>query len=705
MNQLTQLTNQQNTKALCKNGVDSFKARNYDDALRYFRLMLSCDTLCSEQRSTPSQPRETLLSMNKLASDIMDLKITNHRFNRKHSNNIVPKHIYHKFDEGFNNLRGILVMDELLHIDDSVAYYNMGKTKESAGDYINALCFYFDAIQGAKKRFISNPDDHVVLVSILQSIGKIYYLFGDFAASLSAYSLALDVNKEGYDYKDNLVTASILCCIGILKYHLHCENGDKLDVIDLEESLVIMKVLVNKDHIDIATVKNNLGQCYAKQGKIDLALRTLLQALEVRCKEYGEDHQYVAATYYNMGNAQLQLFTIEALVYYSKFIKIAESKGIWYYPDVARVLHTAGDLCGRRGEYSSMINYYSKALDIEHKLYGQLDKSVLSTLNKLGTTYIEVKDYQAVKNTYKRLLDKQVEVYGTSNVIVLPTMINIAKACKELNEHEISLVTYKRVLYLQSNVLKHTKAADNFETLSSLGFLYNQKGNLSNAFFHYKEAFELSEQNAEAIEVVHVQYVLREIVDILEELDLKELKADYTLKLINFTRDDTFACHILSVVASIYKKCHKYEKALGCYRQIFDKQARRLNYDVAFGFNNYGIWRHKEIVETIYDMGEMYFMLGDRDSALQQFSKAVRLLRNIELDDDSVEDDNTFQADFIDKIANLYLLAGCENRALYMCGDASIIFRAAGLNDAQIITLIDGPSIRNDGSNHASPAA
>ena len=107
-----------------------------------------------------------------------------------------------------------------------------------------------------------------------------------------------------------------------------------------------MKVLVNQDHIDIATIKNNLGQCYAKQGKIDLALRTLQEALEVRRKEYGDDHQDVAATYYNIGDAQ-QIFPMEALDYYSRFIKIAESKGIWNYPDVARVLHTAGDLHGR----------------------------------------------------------------------------------------------------------------------------------------------------------------------------------------------------------------------------------------------------------------------------------------------------------------------------------------------------------------------
>ena len=346
MNQPTQLTFKQSTKAIYKNGVDSHKARNYDDAFRYFRLMLSCDTLCFERLSTLSQPRETLLSMSKLATDIMDLKMTNHRFSRRHSNNIIPKHIYYKFDEGFNNLRDTLDMDELLHIDDSVAYYNMGKTKESTGDYMDALRYYFTAIQGAEKKFTRNPDDHVVLVSALRSIGTIYYLFGDFAASLSACSLALDVNKKGYDYKDNLVTASILCCIGILKYHLHCENGVELDAIDLEESLVIMKVLVNEDHIDIATVKNNLGQCYAKQGKIDLALRTLQEALEVRRKEYGEDHQDVAATYYNIGDAQ-QIFPMEALDYYSGFIKIAESKGIWNYPDVARVLHTAGDLHGR----------------------------------------------------------------------------------------------------------------------------------------------------------------------------------------------------------------------------------------------------------------------------------------------------------------------------------------------------------------------
>ena len=679
-----------------------FETGNYDEAFKCFQSMLS-DTPCYDD-SAISQPRETLLSMKKLATDIMGLKMTNLRFIRRHSNNVVSKHIYYRFDEGFNNLNNTLDMNELHHTDASAAYYNMGKSRESTGDYIDALGFYFDAIKGAEKRFKSNPDDHVVLVTVLRSIGKIYYLFGDFAASLSAYSLALDVNKEGYDYKDNVVTASILCCIGSLKYHLYCDNGNKPDTIELEESLVIMKVLVNQDHIDIATIKNNLGQCYSKQGKIGLALRTLHEALEVRRKEYGDDHQDVAATYYNMGNAQHELFTMEALAYYSPFIKIAESKGIWYYPQVTVVLHTAGDLYGRRGEDSSMINYYNKALDIEIKLYGELHQTIFKTLNKLGTAYIKVKDYQAVKNTYKRLLNKQVKVYGTSNVIILPVLINIAKACRELNEHELSFVTYERVLYIQKAVLKHTNAADIFETLSSLGLLYKQKGDLPTAFCKYKEAFELGEQNVEATKHVHLCYVLRQIVDILEELSLEELRADYIIKLVNFTKDGMFD-HNLFVVASIYKRCRKYEKALGCYQQIFSKQARRLQYNAVFEAEYYNIWNYCQIIDTICNIGKMHLMLDDRHAALQQFLPALEWLQRINQRNDISEEDDSYKDDLMERIAGIYIKAGRAEGAMQMHEEASRIFRTAGLNDAQIFALINGSSIGNDGFDHFAPAA
>ena len=689
---------QSNSRKLFIDGGNYLKAGNYDEAFKCFQSILT-DKLYYDD-STPSPQRKTPVSMERLANEIMDLRMTNLRLSRNHSNNEVSDNIYFKFDEGFN-LRDTLSTDELLCIDVSAVYYNMGKTKESEGDYVNALGLYFDAIQGAEKRFKCNPDDHVVLVSALRSIGNIYYLFGEFTASLSAYSLALNVNKEGYDYKDNLVTASILCCIGCLKYHLHCEKGHDLDAIELEESLVIMKVLVDKDHIDIATVKNNLGRCYTKQGKIDLALRTLREALEVRRKEYGDDHLDVAATYYNLGHAQLQMFTLEAVTYYANFIRIAESKGILYYPQVARVLHTAADLYGRRGENSSMISYYRKALDIENKLHGELHKNVLKTLDKLGAAYIKVKDYEAVKFTYKLLLNKQAKIYGTSNVIVLPTMINIARACMDLDENEVSLVTYDRVLHMQKNVLK-AKATDIVETLSSLGYLYKQRGDLPKAFFKYKEAFELSEGN-ETIEYARVDYILRQIVDISRMLNLKELRADYTLKLINFTKDNTFDCHILSFVASIYKGCHKYEKALGCYQQIFDIHARRLKYNSVFEANDYDAWTHVHIIDTICDIGEMHLMLNHRESALHQFLKALQWLQNIRRDGGMFEEDD-FVADFIKKIRDIYNQAG-EERAVQMYEDASIIFRAAGLNDAQIDALINGPRNGNNDSDHSAPAA
>jgi len=351
-----------------------------------------------------------------------------------------------------------------------------------------------------------------------------------------------------------------------------------------------------------------------------------------------------------------------------------------------------------------MIHYYSKALGIEQILYGDLHESVLRTLNKLGTSYIEVKFYQAAKVTFRRLLNKQIKVHGTSNVIVLPVLINIAKACRELNEYDLSLDTYECVLYIQTHVLQHTKAADIFETLANLGYLHKQKGDLYKSLCQYKEAFKLSEVNAE-VEYAQVVSVLRKIVHILEEMNLEELRADYILKLINITRDGAFDLCNLSVVASIYKRCHKYEKALGCYEQIFDKQARQLNYDTVFMINEYDMWNYKQIIGTICDMGEMHLMLDNRDAAVHQFLEAMKWLQRIEQDDDSFEDDDTFKDDLMKQIADLYLQAGSENRALQMYEDASIIFRAAGLNDAKISALIGNLIIENDCSYPSAPAA
>ena len=684
---------------LHQNGIESFKKKDFNDALMNFQLMLVSNlTLSSCESNTKlkpslSQRRTNHVSREKLTKDLMALKLNNTL-----TNNIPQSHAIHaKYDKGcFDKLTETIDIDECSPEDTPTILYNLGKTQENLRNYQDALGSYFDAISGAEKIFACDPDNCFLLVSILRSIGQIYYLHGNFVDSLSAYSIAHYVNMEGFKFKytENPVLASILCCISVLKYHVSCANDCALDVNSLEDSLEIMKFLLDDDHADIATAVNNLGRCYFKQRKYDDALSSFKEALRIRNKVYSTTHPDVAATFYNLGEVTFRTVDItNSSKFYSEYLRIARISDMWYYPDVAKALHKVGDIARIKKNNSLMFTSFKDALQIELRLYGSINTQVVETLNKLGTSYIEVVDYKSAKIVYEQVLRIQMELNGSKyNPNVLSTLINIAQVCKQLEDYEESLIAYQQVLHIQKDTMQNTTITDMFETLTNLGSLYHQNGNLRQAYQVYDEALQLKDEGTNDIGVIQIEGILIQIFSILMELEEFEVAETYELQLLQIRKssseqDQRFLYQHLCYIASTYRDYNFYEIALIYYEQA---------YEIKFKIR--GFWdRDRAIV--LSDIGEMNFMLGNFEAALEKFKQALIILRRR----NEVKD--MFAANLMRDIGNSYLGTGDDESSMEMLIEASSVYIKAGLTDADIAILTRGLDNAIDDSGPAAAAA
>ncbi len=64
-----------------------------------------------------------------------------------------------------------------------------------------------------------------------------------------------------------------------------------------------------KDHPDLATSYNSLGNLYQRKGEYDPALENYIESLRIRKKSLPKDHPSLATSYNSLGN-QIETFII-----------------------------------------------------------------------------------------------------------------------------------------------------------------------------------------------------------------------------------------------------------------------------------------------------------------------------------------------------------------------------------------------------------
>ena len=56
------------------------------------------------------------------------------------------------------------------------------------------------------------------------------------------------------------------------------------------------------EHYRVATCLDSVGTCYSKKGKYETALTYFFKALDMRKKIFGEEHVYIADSYWAIGS-------------------------------------------------------------------------------------------------------------------------------------------------------------------------------------------------------------------------------------------------------------------------------------------------------------------------------------------------------------------------------------------------------------------
>ncbi|CAF3931252.1 unnamed protein product [Adineta steineri] len=118
------------------------------------------------------------------------------------------------------------------------------------------------------------------------------------------------------------------------------------------------------DHPDIAAVHNNIGAVHEKRNELNLALKNLEIAYEMRRKQLPSNHPHIAGSLYNIGG-----------IYKAK------------------------------GDSNTALDYYQQALKIEENLYPGNNLQKADTIGNIGGVYMDKEDSDTALTYLSRALE------------------------------------------------------------------------------------------------------------------------------------------------------------------------------------------------------------------------------------------------------------------------------------------------------------
>ncbi len=249
------------------------------------------------------------------------------------------------------------------------------------------------------------------------------------------------------------------------------------------QALTMAEKILAPDHIDIATILNNIGMAHLKLNDPKSAeplfkralgilekklpaddpkiLITLENSLDIywqqkRYKELEGSLKRLITAYRKQKNARLVdvLMNLsamysqasrpaEAIPYMLEALPLLESGGETRREQLASALHNLGAIYDTRGDADSSILFYERALTARG-ISDSLSTDYAATLNNLGRAYAMKGAYDKAEPLMNRAIAIVVKARGPNDPTAKAMMQNLASVLDLLNRHEEAVAMRKR---------------------------------------------------------------------------------------------------------------------------------------------------------------------------------------------------------------------------------------------------------------------
>jgi len=369
------------------------------------------------------------------------------------------------------------------------------------------------------------------MATVLNNLGRIYYLRSEFDNARSAYAECLRIRKR-FLMRDSLDLGAIFYNLAQVLFQLGCmdeamtnfqdfvsiasirfgENSKDVGLgfkgiaevhqekENLEESMrFFTKALAAHTTScgiysqEVATLLNKLGNLNYKMQNFDTAMRNYRAGLEIERQVLCPNHPHLIITQTNIAHIHRQLGQHEDAR--TEYQTVLEMQIVAVGEDGLQLAEThacIGLMSSRMEDNEDTVKSYQAALRVYRHHYGTNEHpNIASTLNSIGLALFKQGVFELAKGCFSEGLRIRSKILGPSHPDVAILWYNGATVCAELGEEDEAITMYKEALRVEKCSLGN-EHPDVVLTLQHLGQVYQQLGKLEQSIGYYEEAIAIS---------------------------------------------------------------------------------------------------------------------------------------------------------------------------------------------------------------------
>ncbi|CAF1281709.1 unnamed protein product [Adineta steineri] len=327
------------------------------------------------------------------------------------------------------------------------------------------------------------------------------------------------------------------------------------------------------DHPDIAAVYNNIGAVYYKKNELNLALKNLEIAYEMRRKQLPSNHPHIAGSLYNIGG-----------IYKAK------------------------------GDSNTALDYYQQALGIFENLYPGNNLLKADTIGNIGGVYMDKEDSDTALTYLSRALKMYKHVLPDQHSHIATCLGMIGYAHEKKRNLDIALDYYQQQLNMEEQCLPF----EHYNLSNHLGWIidtYKKMNEIGKALdlCHQKLVIQKRRLGKNHTRVARTLMIM---ADLIKGDNHNEALEQALSVLENCTPSNyqlTSKC--LTSIGCLYSKYDMTEDALRCQLKALELYRQTLSSD------------HINIAKSLKNIGLCYEEMNNLSEVLRYFNESLSIYR------------------------------------------------------------------------------
>jgi tetratricopeptide (TPR) repeat protein len=414
--------------------------------------------------------------------------------------------------------------------------------------------------------------------------------------------------------KDMKAIATVLNNIGRV-YYLQSDFKQALKM--YQESMDLRTKILGRDSLDVAATVYNIGQTYHQLGRLEESLTHYKEFLRIAQATLGPGSKDMALVYKGIAEIYQEQADIKmALYYFTEALKVQSADDL-YSTDVATTLNKLGNLCYEMKDFTSAMKHYEQGLEVEQRILPPNHPHTIITQTNLAHIHKQLGEHKKALAAYMAVYKMQTKAFGTESLNVAETLSSIGLMQYHLRDYETSFESYQEALRIRRNCIGHDDHPDVASTLNSVGLVLFKQDMFDLAKKCFAESLRIRSKilGRDHRDVAILWYNIATIHFETGEDDLAIQMYKETLRVerVSLGEDHPDVVLTLQHLGQVHQQLGQIEEAIRYFKEALEIERKRVES------------RSSSLGRILNLLGNVYLQLGRIEEMMECYVEASRI--------------------------------------------------------------------------------